>query len=106
MLSIGAACLWGVAEQFEMDRQCIQRRPYFVGQSSRGVGQTLHGGGRADVLPLLHDQTVNQIQTRSYFVVTPILGARLISAGFSLPQGFANQSKTARIGSRGQKRTQ
>src|SRR5262245_3606125 len=89
-----------------MDRQCIQRRPYFVRQGSRGVGQTLHGGGRADGLPLLHDQTVNQIQTRSYFVVTPILGSHLISAGFSLAQGFANQSKTARIESRGQKRAQ
>src|SRR5262249_12366271 len=93
-------------EQFEMDRQRIQRRPYFMCQSSRGVGKTLHGRGRADVLSLLHDQTVNQIQTGSYFVVTPILGAGLIGAGFSFAQGFADQAKTARIESRGQKGAQ
>ncbi len=86
-----------IAQDFQMNRQRIERRFYFMGKGARGDGKPLHRRRHADILALFHDQSVDQIQAGADFVVTAVLRPGRVGSRLGLAQGFADQPEAPSI---------
>ena len=92
------------AQHFQVNRQRIERRLYFMGEGARGDRQSLHRRRRADVFLLLHDQAIDQIQAGADFVMAGVMGSGRVGSRFGLAQRLADQTKAARVERRGEQR--
>ena len=104
---IAAAIVTGCfcPQYFQMNRQSVERRFHFVGEGARGDRQTLHRRRNADILALLHHQTVDQVQAGADFVVAGVSRTGGIGSRLGLTQCLADQTKTAGIERGGEKGT-